>query len=217
MKFTKVLMITPLLFACTASQKAAVKDAACGPQAPRDISVAGGKNALPVPGGETPNLCNIHFHRPYEHAGFVMPAAVEPTEDKVCHDVKNGDKIEVHWVYTNCPLPAEPKHALANCVCDRPDMVLRVVGESYIMNSEGKDFTPPTEDLVKYAGSTTGPVFTNEKCSPARVNWEVARTVKYMKLSALGGFCNDNPYHEDHPHGIRELVVNEAWLSPFTP
>lgn len=217
MKFTHALLITPLLFACTASQKAAVEAAACGPQSPRDISVAGGKNELPVPTGETPNLCNIHFHRPYEHAGFVMPAGVDPSDAAVCHDVKNGDKVEVHWVYTNCPLPAEPKHALENCVCDRPDMVLRVVTGAYIVADEGEDFAPPSEDMVKYAGSTTGTTFNNEVCSPARVNWEVPRTVKYLKRDALGAFCDDNPYHEDHAHGVRELVVDEAWLSPFTP
>lgn len=217
MKLTRALMITPFLLASCAAQKAAVESAACGPQSPRDISVAGGKNELPVPGGETPNLCNIHFHRPFEHAGFVMPAGVEPTEAAVCHDVKNGDKIEAHWVYTSCPLPAEPKHGLANCVCDRPDMVLRVIAGVYIVNDEGGEFTQPTENLAKFAGSTTGTKYTNEVCSPARVNWEVSREVTYLKRDALGAFCSDNPYNEDHPHGVRELVVREDWLSPYTP
>lgn len=224
MQKTLIWALPAFCFACASSspegsQIAPLEPGACGPQAPRDISVAGGKNTLGVPEGETPNLCNVHFHRPYEHAGFKMLPEVAPSEAMVCGDVKNGDQIEAHWVYTNCDLPSTPKPSLENCVCDRPDMVLRVYTRAFVVRDAGSDFVQPTpeEARVKYAGSTTGTSFNNEVCSPARVNWDVDPQVQYLKRDALGAFCQHNDYHEHHAHAIRDLVVKPEWLSPFKP
>lgn len=54
-------------------------------------------------------------------------------------------------------------------------------------------------------------------CSPAKIQWEVAPEVKALDRSALAGWCGDNAWGEDHPHGSREVVTREDHLSPLTP
>lgn len=191
--------------------------AACGPQSPRDITRTAGTNTLPVPDGETPNLCNVHFHEPIEHAGFAEIPEVEPAAgDPVCQSVEVGDEVEFHWVYTNCELPETPVQGLDNCVCDREDMVLRGYARAYVVGADGVAPSQPESGLVSYAGSTTGPSYDDETCSPARVNWEVAPNVEVVGKDELGAWCQDNPWiGEDHPHGSRELVTDPASLSPM--
>ena len=192
--------------------------AVCGPQAPRNIARAGGNNTVAIPDGETPNLCNVHFHRPFEHAGWAsMPEASPPNGSPVCKDVTIGDKIEFHWVYTNCNLPATPKAGLANCVCDRDDLVLRVFAKGYLVDENGGSLSQPTTDFVKYTGSTTGPSYSNETCSLAKVNWQVHPHVTKLKRDSIAEFCSSNQWSEDHAHDIRVLVEREDWLSPFSP
>ncbi len=195
------------------------EDKACGPQAPRDITVAGGANTLPVPRGETPNLCNVHFHEPFEHAGFRLPGEAEaPSGEEVCKSVNNGDQIEFHWVYTNCDLPTPARPGLENCVCDREDMVLRVFAQGYVVGETGGEVTQPSGQLVQYAGSTTGSSYDDKTCSPARVNWEVNRQALPLSKASLKTWCSSNPWAgEDHPHKSRAPVTNEAWLAPFSP
>lgn len=190
----------------------------CGPQSPRNISKTAGTNTEPVPSGPTPNLCNVHFHRPFEHAGFSAVPKVEARDDEpVCRSIGIGNKVEFHWVYTNCELPVPAKKGLANCVCDPQDpdeMVLRVFGQAYVVAESGEGPSQPTSDLLSYAGSTTGKDFDNETCSPARVNWEVSRTVREVGKEALGAWCADNPWiGEDRPHKSRVLVTRLDWLS----
>lgn len=199
--------------------EAAPEEIVCGPQSPRDISVAGGTNTVPVPQGETPNLCNVHFHKPFEHAGLRWTGdAPEPSGEAVCESVDYGDRVELHWVYTNCELPEPPRPGLENCVCDRDDMVLRVYARGYVVSDEGTGPEQPTEGLVRYLGSTTGPSYDNQVCSPARVNWAVDPEVGALRKEALANWCETNPWEgEDHPHGSRPLVTREDWLSPFAP
>ncbi|MGD2115766.1 MAG: delta-class carbonic anhydrase [Acidobacteriota bacterium] len=189
--------------------------AACGPQSPRDITQTAGTNPLPVPDGDTPNLCNVHFHEPFEHAGFAeIPEVEAAAGDPVCQSVEVGDEVEFHWVYTNCDLPETPVQGLDNCVCERDDMVLRVYAQAYVVGAAGVAPSQPESSLVSYTGSTTGPSYDNATCSPARVNWEVAETVEVAGLKELGAWCEENPWPgEDHPHGSRELVTDPAWLS----
>jgi hypothetical protein len=191
----------------------------CGPQAPRDISVAGGTNPIQVPDGETPNLCNVHFHEPLEHAGFApLPPLSGEAGAPVCHEVENGDKVEFHWVYTNCIPPVPPVQGLDNCVCDRRDMVLRVYAQGYLVTDSGGDVAEPANGLVRYPGSTTGTSFNSDKCSPAKVNWAVSPAILPLSKSALAAWCETNPWpNEDHPHGSRDLVTAPEWLAPFTP
>lgn len=208
--------------------------AACGPQSPRDISIAGGTNRLPVPGdgSRPPRLCNLHFHRPAEHAGIgACPAVEEAAAVGVCAGggtapVRPGETIEFHWVYTSCPPPAEPQPGLDNCVCDEP--VLMVLGQKYVVSGEAgagveTAVREPEADLARYGGSTTGPEYSSgapgdpKECSPARVQWQVARQCRALALSALGAWCAANPWGEDRAHGARPLIAREDWLSPHVP
>jgi hypothetical protein len=208
--------------------------APCGPQSPRDLAVAGGTNELPVPGDGTrpPRLCNVHFHRPAEHTGIgACPAVEDAAAIGVCAGggavpVRPGEEIEFHWVYTSCPRPAEPRPGLGNCVCDEP--VLMVFGQKYVVSGEaaaGVDtaLTEPAADLARYGGSTTGPSYGSgrpddpKECSPARVQWAVARQCRALALSTLGTWCGTNDWREDHAHGARPVIAREDWLSPYVP
>jgi hypothetical protein len=210
--------------------------APCGPQSARDVSVAGGSNRLPVPGDGTrpPRLCNVHFHAPAEHAGIgACPAVASEGAVGVCgghgaEPVRPGDEIEVHWVYTNCPPPAERQPGLDNCVCDGPpEMELMVFAQQYAMAAGGaaadQELREPSSHLARYGGSTTGPKFSGggaddpRPCSPARVQWAVGRQCRALALSALGAWCAANQWGEDHAHGAREVIRREDWLSPYTP
>ena len=99
-------------------------------------------NSFPLaPSSRAMNLCNLHFHVNAEHKGpgFLFPAASSdkrggyvcnnsgaltaaeqtlPAGD-VCGDPKHGSKgvmpgdtIEVHWVYTSCPVNTVPGKGL---------------------------------------------------------------------------------------------------------
>lgn len=208
----------------------------CGPQSPRDIGRAGGTNELRVPGDGTtpPRLCNVHFHQPEEHAGIgACPAAASEQAIGVCagdgtEPVRPGDEIEVHWVYTNCPEPAERQPGLGNCVCDGPpEMELMVFAQKYAISAgdagADQELREPDADLARYGGSTTGPSYSSgaaddpRPCSPARVQWAVARQCRALTLSALGAWCASNEWDEDHAHGVREVITRQDWLSPYTP
>lgn len=203
----------------TAIAASAAEPQVCGPQSPRDISLAGGSNTIAVPGGETPNPCNVHFHEPFEHQGFAsVPAAKAAPGGPVCGSADNGDDIEFHWVYTNCTPPSPAVKGLANCVCDRSDMVLRVFAQTYKVDESGEPPTQPSEDLILYAGSTTGTSYDDKICSPAKVNWMVAAHTRMLGKAALGHWCESNDWiGEHHPHGSRAIVRAAEWLSPFAP
>lgn len=111
-----------------------------GPQAPRDIDSAYGKNKRIVslaPSASQMNLCNMHFHINAEHkakdfaifAGpdkgyqcsmskHLSPAELKPTKEAICKgidgELKPGDTIEVHWVHTSCDVT--PGAGLGSCV-----------------------------------------------------------------------------------------------------
>lgn len=189
----------------------------CGPQSPRDISSAAGTNPVAVPDGDTPTLCNVHFHEPFEHSGFAdLPQTTGATGQQVCKAVDIGDQIEFHWVYTNCAANSPPVKGLGNCVCDREDLVLRVYAQAYVVGDAGDAPTQPRAGLLRYRGSTTGPSYDNETCSPARVNWHVNRDVRTVGVQELATWCASNPWiDEDHPHAARRTVTDPAWLSPI--
>lgn len=220
-----VLLCALLLSGCSTT---------CGPQSPRDISVAGGTNKLPVPGDGTrpPRLCNVHFHRPAEHAGIgACPAVEEAAVVGVCdgqgaEPVRPGDEIEFHWVYTSCPPFDPPKPGLDNCLCDDP--VLIAFGQKYVVTggaAAGVDteVREPESDFARYGGSTTGPKYSSGRpgdrrpCSSARVQWQVARQCSALTLSALGAWCASNEWGEDHADEARDLITREDWLSPYVP
>lgn len=67
---------------------------------------------------------------------------------------------------------------------------------------------------VEYAGSTTGPG-DNTTGSPFQVSWSVHPQVKKVNIASVARWLNENPFDEDHAHGVRNLVVNPDLLSPI--
>lgn len=213
----------------------------CGPQSPRDLSVAGGTNHIRVPGDGTlpPRLCNVHFHRPAEHAGIAACPAVaagSAETEGVCggggaEPVRPGDVVEVHWVYTSCPPYPEPLPGLENCACDAPpELVLMAIGQVYVVDdgdggggAGGELPPPPLDGLTRYGGSTTGPKYSGggpndpRGCSPLRVQWAMSRQCLPLALSTLGAWCESNEWGEDHADDIRPVIRRESWLSPYVP
>ena len=65
---------------------------------------------------------------------------------------------------------------------------------------------------IQYAGSTTGPGY-NEKGSPLQVSWSVRPQVAKVNINTVGDWFGNNVFDENHAHGVRNLVVNQALLS----
>ena len=66
---------------------------------------------------------------------------------------------------------------------------------------------------VEFLGSTTGPSYTAEKCSPIDVTWSVRPQCAKVDINSLATWCESNEFGEDHGHGVRKLVTNPALLS----
>jgi hypothetical protein len=168
-----------------------------------------------------------------DHSGWACqePAAGrlenEHAEYNDCKGIAEGDTIEVHWVYTTCdtesagvqPLGA----ALSACMtttCSNPE--LHVAAQVFVLQKNGElKFTeeaPISSDdpMVTYIGSTTGPTFSNEHCSPYQVTWDVKSTCGTLDIDDFSKWCADNKYHENHAHGVRKLVTPESLLSKIS-
>lgn len=66
---------------------------------------------------------------------------------------------------------------------------------------------------VVFRGSTTGPAFTQETCSPLQVTWSVRPDCAKLDIASLGRWCEPNAFGERHPHGVRRLVTAPELLS----
>lgn len=147
-------------------------------------------------------------------------------------DLEPGDTIEIHFVYSTAK--ATLGHGLGTCLTDaigNPQLRVESV-VAVLVNDGGEDFSEMTHietlgglnqlpnlpsDLgtpVVYDGSTTGPGY-NEKGSPYQVTWSVRPDVAKLDINSVEAWLQDNPFDEDHAHGVRNLVVNPALLSPI--
>ena len=155
-----------------------------------------------------------------------------PTEN-YCKGVNPGDTIEVHWVHTSCD--TKPGKGLGSCLsdsCANPNLrvetqVFTVVNDSSALSfndftyggnmvhgyHQAKAFPTKTGKSVEFLGSTTGPKYTEEKCSPLQVSWSVRPRCAKVDINSLSEWCKDNVFEEDHAHGVRELVTNPKLLS----
>ncbi|SMX30725.1 delta-class carbonic anhydrase [Actibacterium lipolyticum] len=149
-------------------------------------------------------------------------------------DLVPGDTIEIHFVHSSAAVSPGP--TLGACVSDdgttpqlRVDTVVAVlvnetsaanflemakieqVGDLYQVTQLPTDLGTP----VVYAGSTTGPGY-NEEGSPYKVTWSVSPKVIKLDINSLATWLSDNPFDEDHAHGVRNLVLNKDLLSPIT-
>lgn len=164
----------------------------------------------------------------------LSPAELKPMAAKnYCKGVQPGDTIEVHWVHTSCD--TKPGPSLGSCLsdaCANPDLrvetqVFTVVNDTKALNFNDLDYDDNvvngyhqakalpmnTGAAVQFTGSTTGPKYTEEKCSPLQVTWSVRPQCAKVDISSLSEWCKDNPFEEDHAHGVRKLVTNPDLLS----
>jgi len=153
-----------------------------------------------------------------------LPPEYDPeTGEEIKHlvGVMEGDTVEIHWVHTSCNVDYEtlnPANGLGNCmtaVCANPQ--LRVVAQVFEVVEYGADVTSLEEpahihddEVVEYIGSTTGPGFNNEHCSPFEVTWQVSKEVATIDAHALAHWSHEMG---EHAHGVRALVTPEDLLS----
>jgi hypothetical protein len=152
--------------------------------------------------------------------------------------VKPGDTIEVHWVHTSCDI--QPGEGLGSCLSDAcANPALRVEAQAFLVvnDSNALDFNDfaydgnvvnglhqakslPTDtgDPVVFAGSTTGPSFTESTCSPLQVTWSVRPNCAKVDISSLHTWAEKgNVFNEVKSHGVRQLVTSPELLSPINP
>ncbi len=164
-------------------------------------------------------------------------AELKPTKQPICKgkhgELKPGDTIEVHWVHTSCDI--EPGAGLGSCLsetCANPDLRVETQVFTLVNDSSALDFNEldydgnmvngyhqpkalPTNTgvPVEFLGSTTGPKYSEQQCSPLQVTWSVRPQCAKVDINTVGEWCKGNAFDEDHAHGVRKLVTNPKLLS----
>ena len=149
---------------------------------------------------------------------------------------KPGDTIEVHWVHSSCDITPGP--GLGSCLSDAcANPQLRVEAQVFLVVNDptALDFTSfgyegnvvnglhqakaipdDTGDPVVFQGSTTGPSYTEAKCSPLQVTWSVRPQCARVDISSLHKWAEQgNVFEETKSHGVRQLVTSPELLSPI--
>jgi hypothetical protein len=156
-----------------------------------------------------------------------------PYQPKFCKGIDVGDTLEVHWVHSSCDV--EPGKSLGACLsdsCANPNLrvetqVFTVVNDSSALDFmdyvnrdikvdgyyQAKDFPQDTGAAIEYLGSTTGPKYNDQICSPMQVTWSVRPECAKVDIRSLDQWCEDNVFEEDHAHGVRKLVIDPKKLS----
>lgn len=175
-----------------------------------------------------------------DQAGYQcnMSANLSATELKaptgeMCKGLVPGDTIEIHWVHSSCDVT--PGKGLGSCLsesCANPALrvetqVFTLVNDSAALNfndlsydgnqvaglHQAKAIPTNTGTPVQFTGSTTGPSFTEQTCSPLQVTWSVRPQCAKLDINSMGKWCESNVFEEDHAHGVRKLVTNPDLLS----
>ncbi len=148
--------------------------------------------------------------------------------------VAPGDTIEVHWVFSSCDVAPGP--GLGACLsesCANPQ--LRVEAQVFLLVNDpaALDFAAfvpagdmvdgrhqpqalpaDTGDPVVFAGSTTGPDYSQAVCSPLQVTWSVRPACARLDIGSLHAWAAaGNVFGEDHAHGVRALVTAPELLA----
>jgi len=150
---------------------------------------------------------------------------------------KPGDTIEVHWVHTSCDIT--PGEGLGSCLSDTcQDPLLRVEAQVFLVVNDpdnAYDFTKlayggnqvggkhqamsipsDTGTPVVFRGSTTGPSYTQSKCSPLNVTWSVRPQCARVDIGSLHRWAQSgNVFNETKSHGVRQLVTAPELLAPI--
>lgn len=173
-----------------------------------------------------------------ETASLTEAQLSDPTNGQGAYKgVKPGDTIEVHWVHSSCDV--SPGQGLGSCLaegCDNP--LLRVEAQVFLVVNDPKnalDFNDfdysgtkkagfhqakaipsGTGEPVVFRGSTTGPSYTQMKCSPLKVTWSVRPQCAKVDISSLNKWAEKgNVFKETKSHGVRQLVTAPELLSPI--
>ena len=180
-----------------------------------------------------------------EHGGFKCNETDALTEAELkdpagghgaFQGIKPGDTIEVHWVYTSCDV--SPGKGLTSCfsdACVNPQLrveaqVFLVVNDANALDfadfaydgnvvggrHQAKKLPGGTGEPVVFAGSTTGPQYTQSVCSPMQVTWSVRPNCAKVDVNSLYEWARaGNIFEEDHSHGVRQLVTAPELLAPI--
>jgi len=180
-------------------------------------------------GNESGYQCNISKE--------LSKAELKPTKGAICKgehgELKPGDTIEVHWVHSSCDV--KPGKGLGSCLseaCSNPDLRVETQVFTLVNDSGALDFNTLDYDgnmvngfhqakalpgntgkPVEFLGSTTGPKYTEQTCSPLQVTWSVRPQCAKVDINTVGKWCEENAFEEDHAHGVRTLVTNPKLLS----
>ncbi|MEW5754948.1 MAG: delta-class carbonic anhydrase [Pseudomonadota bacterium] len=164
-------------------------------------------------------------------------AELAPTKSPICKgehgDLKPGDTIEVHWVHSSCDV--KPGQGLGSCLsesCANPELRVETQVFTLVNDPKALDFNTLDYDgnivngyhqakaipnntgkPVEFLGSTTGPKYSEQSCSPLQVTWSVRPQCAKVDINSVGKWCEKNEFAEDHAHGVRKLVVNPKLLS----
>ncbi|MBF0369435.1 MAG: cadmium carbonic anhydrase [Magnetococcales bacterium] len=163
----------------------------------------------------------------------LTPSELTPLQNNNCAGVQAGDTIEVHWVHSSCDIT--PGKGLGSCLsqsCANPNLrvetqVFTVVNDASALNfndmnydghkanglHQAKSIPDNTGAPVEFLGSTTGPAYSEQSCSPMQVSWSVRPNCAKLDINSLSQWCAKNAFMEDHAHGVRQLVVNPDLLS----
>ncbi len=173
----------------------------------------------------------------YTYSGTLTDDELKPFGEKVGDsdhgDLISGDTIEIHFVHSSAQVTPGP--TLGSCISDaikNPQLRVETVVAVLVNDPAAADLTEMAQittkddlqqaaaipsdlgDPVIYTGSTTGPGY-NEKASPFQVTWSVRPEVAKIDIASVARWLDDNPFDEDHAHGVRNLVTNPELLSPI--
>jgi hypothetical protein len=162
-------------------------------------------------------------------------AELKAPKGKVCGNLKPGDTIEVHWVHSSCDV--KPGKGLGSCLsesCANPDLRVETQVFTLVNDTNALDFNDlgydgnvvngyhqakaipnNTGKAVEFLGSTTGPKYTEQTCSPLQVTWSVRPQCAKLDINSIAKWCESNVFEEDHAHGVRKLVTDPKLLSPI--
>ncbi len=156
-----------------------------------------------------------------------------PASNQSCKNVAPGDTVEVHWVYSSCDVkPGKGLQACSSASCANPQLRVETKVFLLVNDNEAPSFAhytattsqdglhqvaqlPDRSDALEFLGSTTGPNYTEQTCSPLQVTWSVSQSCQLLDINSLHEWCEKNPFEEDHAHGIRTIVTTPQLLSPI--
>ncbi|CAE7835505.1 unnamed protein product [Symbiodinium sp. CCMP2592] len=174
-----------------------------------------------VPEGTQPGFfCNLRHYDDY----------LKPYDFQYCKHAKVGYTYEFHWVFSSAgPLEREFRifnglgqafNRSKNPTAIVRGQVCRIINDERLRTEDQieEDYNnfieqwrePYLGDAVRYVGSTTGPSYNNEVCSPLQVNWHVDTKCCTLTAQTMDRTCQRMAElgltTDLAPHGSRELV-----------